>query len=250
VDDADAAPAVRLRVDGHAWQPLSDDVSVADDGIHLVEAEAVDAAGNVSDRVGVTVRIDTVAPEVRGSVSEDEQGFLVDLQATDDGSGVDLIEVRSGDAWVPVRGGDLRVARDGTALASPDDALRLPRGGGAVDVVFRATDVAGNVSPERSLRVETGATGTEQPGVPGVPDQPGVPGVPNVSGGGSVAGPGTVRADATPSGRLARTGAEAPTGPVAAALLLLLAGGGVLLPRMLRTVTPSRGRVSPPHLAD
>ena len=240
-DDADAAPAVRVRIDGQAWQPLSDDVVVADDGIHLVEAEAVDAAGNVSDRVAVTVRIDTVAPEVRGSVSEDEEGFLVDLQATDDGSGVGVVEVRSGDAWVPVRGGELRVARDGTARAPLDGVLRLPRGGGAVDVVFRATDVAGNVSPDRSLRVETGSTGTDEPGVPGVPGGPGAPGVPNVPGGtgggagAGVAGPGTVRADAKPSGRLANTGAEVPTGLAAGALLLLLAGGGVLLPRMLRT---------------
>ncbi|KAA9084120.1 OmpL47-type beta-barrel domain-containing protein [Microbacterium radiodurans] len=240
-DDADAAPAVRVRVDGGVWQQLSDDVEVAADGIHLVEAEGVDAAGNVSTRAAVTVRIDTIAPEVSGSVSEDDAGFLVDLQATDAGSGVGDVEVRSGDTWVAVRGGELRVAADGAVQLPLGGGVRLPRGGGAVDVVFRATDIAGNVSAERSLRVETGPTVPDQPGVPGVPGVPGLPS-PSGSAGGSVAAAGTVRPGATAGGRLAATGADAPIVLAGAALMLLLMGGGVLVPGVLRTagVTGSR----------
>ncbi len=220
-DGVDAAPQVRVRVDGGGWHEFSESFSVPSSGGHLVEAEAEDAAGNVSARVALEVRIDREAPVVTATVSEDGEGFLVDLQASDGGSGVDLVEARSGGAWFPVRGGVLRIGDDG--------AVRVPRGAGAVDVAFRATDVAGNTSSEQSIRVGAGSPAPEPPREPADHVDPPSLGDPATNG------------DPTSTGVLAETGAQPVSGIVLAALAVLALGFGALRARAGRDAA-SRAR--------
>ncbi|WP_083868001.1 OmpL47-type beta-barrel domain-containing protein [Microbacterium sp. B24] len=164
-DDIDDAPTVRVRVDGGAWAPFTDTATIDADGTHLVEAEAVDAAGNVSVRQGLTVRVDTVAPSVSTQVADDASGSLVEVVASDQSSGVVSVERRVGDVWSPLTGG----------------RIRLPHGGGDVELAVRATDAAGNTSAPHTVTVSTGTPPVD-------PDTASVSlGVDAVSAGGAIA---------------------------------------------------------------
>jgi hypothetical protein len=156
-DDTDPAPVVRVRVDGGEWQTWNVAFRVSGDGIHQVEAEAVDAAMNVSTRRTVTVRLDTTAPRVSATTSNNDDSFVVEITAVDDASGVGAVEQKVDGSWRPVAAG----------------LVTLPAGGGAVDVTYRATDLAGNASAEQTTRVETGTSPEPTPGpTPGPTSQP------------------------------------------------------------------------------
>lgn len=202
-DDTDPAPVVRVRIDGGDWQTWNDSFRVGADGIHQVEAEAVDASLNVSARRTVIVRLDTVAPRVSATTTNEDGGFVVELAATDDGSGVGAVERTVDGSWHPVVAG----------------LITLPAGGGAVDVTSRAIDVAGNVSAELTTRVDTGSRL--------VPSEPGQPTALPTPGRAADAG-------GSAAGVLPRTGTGAPVVTLILGVGALSAGVVIVLVRRRR----------------
>lgn len=212
-DDTDPSPAVRVRIDGGAWTPLTDDFRVTGDGTHLVEAEAVDAAGNVSSRIARTVKIDGAAPTVTTVVTQEASGPVVEVVAADELSGVETIERRVDETWV--------------ALA--DGRVALPSGGGTVPVVLRASDVAGNTSDALTVAVDTGTTGPVDPSPSPTPTPTPTPS-PSPTGASASAG-GSAAAGVTGPATLARTGTVWPLSALALAVVLLYVGAVVRRPR-------------------
>ncbi len=131
------------KLDDGAWAPYTQPVLVSVLGQHTVLYRATDQAGNVSTEGSkqftvVADQTDTTPPTVDAEVSgtQDGEGNYVDvatvtLSATDAESGVASVEYKVDDgAW--------------TAYSTPV-AVNTP---GMHMVSYRATDEAGNVSPE------------------------------------------------------------------------------------------------------
>ncbi|HEX6339829.1 OmpL47-type beta-barrel domain-containing protein [Umezawaea sp.] len=146
VNASDAGSGVGLvehEVDGAGFTPYTEPVRVTAVGEHAVRFRATDRAGNTSEIGSVSFRVveppsDTTPPVVSGEVSgtRDASGAYVGratvtVAASDVGSGVELTEyqVDSG-SWV--------------VYTVPVEVSAV----GSHMVHFRATDRAGNVSPE------------------------------------------------------------------------------------------------------
>lgn len=125
---------IRYTVDMGAEQVVagsSASISLTDNGIHTIAYHAIDNVGNVEPTQYATIKIDSVAPVPTATVA---YGTLT-VSATDNLSGVASVHVKiDNGAWVP--------------YTSP---MALPPS--AKVVVFKATDHAGNVSPERTTFV-------------------------------------------------------------------------------------------------
>ncbi|MFI7680717.1 OmpL47-type beta-barrel domain-containing protein [Actinophytocola sp. NPDC049390] len=145
--DAESGVAsVEYKVDEGAWTAYSTPVAVNTPGMHMVSYRATDVAGNVSPE-GMAhftvVQQDSTAPTVSGRVvgQQDENGAyigsaMVTVTATDNdgGSGVASVEYQlDGGAWTAYT--------ESVQVSDP----------GAHTVLFRATDQAGNTSPEGSV---------------------------------------------------------------------------------------------------
>ena len=128
-DDADA----QLYIVGESGElvPYTGAVTITGDGEHTVTALAVGADGSPSKLESLTVKIDSEAPEVTGTV---KSGKLT-LKATDEVSGVASIEY----------------SLDGTTWKTYSAAVSVA--GTPKTVTYRATDVAGNVSDTKSVEV-------------------------------------------------------------------------------------------------
>ncbi|GGT73104.1 glycosyl hydrolase [Streptomyces coeruleorubidus] len=134
--------------DAGAWQPYTAPVVVDQVGAHKVRYRAFDKAGNVSAEKSAAFTVvapqsdDTTAPETSATVSgeRDADGAYIDMatvtvSASDTGSGVNTIEYAVGSgAWQPY-----------TAPVMVHEV-------GAHTVRYRATDKAGNVAAEKSVR--------------------------------------------------------------------------------------------------
>jgi hypothetical protein len=148
-DDATSGVATtRYRVGDGAWQ-TGDSVVIDRGGQFTVEFASTDAAGNVEavqSISGTIVIPDTTAPTVAHDVDDPgENGWLradstVALTAADEGSGVDRVEFR-------LAGGDWQRY---TEPIHPPEGVTL--------LEYRASDLAGNVSP--GARVELKVDGT------------------------------------------------------------------------------------------
>lgn len=153
--------------DATAWQPYTAPVVVDQVGEHTVRYRALDRAGNVSAErsVGFTVVApqseDTTPPETSATVAGERNpdGTYIDMAtvtvtASDTGSGVNGIEYAIGasGAWQPYTA-PVMVHQVGTHT-----------------VRYRATDRAGNVAPEKSVRftVVAAAPADTTPPVTGV----------------------------------------------------------------------------------
>jgi uncharacterized cupredoxin-like copper-binding protein len=143
-DAGSGIASVEYEIDDTGFQPYTSPVTVSAPGDHAVQYRATDAAGNASETGSVPFRVvegggeDTTPPTVTAEVSgeQDADGNYVDsatvtLSATDDGSGVASVEY----------------SLDGAAFA-PYTAPVVVNAPGAHMLHHRATDVAGNVSPE------------------------------------------------------------------------------------------------------
>jgi beta-glucosidase len=132
-DNADPAPVVQVAVDGGEYAPAIAPVVISDDGVHAVEARAVDAAGNESAVQTTTVQIDRTAPVVTASKSS---AYRLSLAAEDPASGVASTEyryvVRFGSHTYPSTWREYRRS--------------IPVIGRWLQVEYRATDAAGNLS--------------------------------------------------------------------------------------------------------
>lgn len=131
-DDVDANPAIEINIDGAGWLAAPSSLELATDGSHAVKVRATDDTGNVSEVVSTTVKIDQTAPQV--TASSDGAAHTVTLQASDAVSGIAKIEYAPASA-------DLSDPASWIEYAGPIAAGRT-----ATTFVFRATDVAGNVS--------------------------------------------------------------------------------------------------------
>jgi plastocyanin len=144
-DAGSGVGTVEYQVDDTSWQPYTGPVAVTPPGDHSVQFRATDKAGNVSGVGSVSFRVvaagdtDTTAPTVAAQLTgaRDADGNYVGpatatLTATDAGSGVARVEYQlDGGAW--------------TTYTAPI----VVSAAGAHMLHFRATDRAGNTSPEQ-----------------------------------------------------------------------------------------------------
>ncbi|WP_370948727.1 copper-binding protein [Amycolatopsis sp. cg5] len=143
-DSESGVASVEYQLDGGAWTAYTAAVAVNTAGMHMFHYRATDKAGNVSPE-GMShftvVKSDTTAPVASATVDGTKDGdgnyigkATVTVAATDAGSGVGAIEYKvDGGAW--------------TAYAAPFPVSTA----GAHTVTYRATDKAGNVSPEGTV---------------------------------------------------------------------------------------------------
>lgn len=134
--------------DTGAWQPYTTPVVVDQVGSHKIRYRALDKAGNVSAEKSAEFTVvapssdDTAPPETSATVTGEQNadGAYIDMatvtvSASDTGSGVNSIEYAvDGGAWQP--------------YTMPVMVHQL----GAHTVHYRATDKAGNVAAEKSVR--------------------------------------------------------------------------------------------------
>ncbi|MFF8933651.1 OmpL47-type beta-barrel domain-containing protein [Streptomyces paradoxus] len=139
--------------DTGAWQPYTAPVVVDQVGSHTVRYRAFDKAGNVSAEKSAQFTVvapqsdDTTAPETSATVTgeRDAGGAYIDMatvtvSASDTGSGVNTIEYAVGSgAWQP--------------YTAPVMVHQV----GEHTVRYRATDKAGNVAAEKSVRFTVAA---------------------------------------------------------------------------------------------
>ena len=133
-DETDYLTTVETRVGDGAWTATEAvrhvDVAVTGEGETTVTGRATDSAGNTSDEVARTVKVDTTAPEVTGALDAATRGVTV--SASDALSGLAAVAHRFDGvgAWVPVEPGGV--------VEAPD---ALPH-----ELAIRARDLAGNVA--------------------------------------------------------------------------------------------------------
>ncbi|MFJ5727034.1 OmpL47-type beta-barrel domain-containing protein [Streptomyces paradoxus] len=139
--------------DAGAWQPYTAPVVVDQVGSHTVRYRAFDKAGNVSAMKSAAFTVvapqseDTTAPETSATVTGERNadGAYIDMatvtvSASDTGSGVNTIEYAVGSgAWQP--------------YTAPVMVHQV----GEHTVRYRATDKAGNVAAEKSVRFTVAA---------------------------------------------------------------------------------------------
>ncbi|MEV8146805.1 hypothetical protein AB0O52_01500 [Arthrobacter sp. NPDC080073] len=148
-DDNDSrTPSIQTRLDGGEWQPYTSEILIAADGVHILEARAIDKAGNTSEIARARVAIDMTAPvtTVQSPVA-DEKVTTVKLvfDAEDALSGVAFTEYRIGEEkW----------------SAAPADGVNFDKAG-SHSVSYRSIDRAGNVEVARSLTVTVRDGGTD-----------------------------------------------------------------------------------------
>ncbi|GIG49904.1 hypothetical protein Dsi01nite_079450 [Dactylosporangium siamense] len=137
--DADSGVAsVEYQLDDTGWSPYTAPVRVTSPGDHTVLYRATDTAGNTSAVGSVAFSVDepgpvdTTPPAVTATVSGDgTAAATVTVTATDAGSGVASVAYQlDGGAWLPY---------------SAPVVVTTP---GSHMLHHRATDVAGNTSPE------------------------------------------------------------------------------------------------------
>ncbi|GAA2761589.1 DUF1080 domain-containing protein [Streptomyces paradoxus] len=139
--------------DAGAWQPYTAPVVVDQVGSHTVRYRAFDKAGNVSAEKSAAFTVvapqseDTTAPETSATVTGERNadGAYIDMatvtvSASDTGSGVNTVEYAVGSgAWQP--------------YTAPVMVHQV----GEHTVRYRATDKAGNVAAEKSVRFTVAA---------------------------------------------------------------------------------------------
>ncbi|MHB8606351.1 MAG: CRTAC1 family protein [Thermoplasmatota archaeon] len=143
VDRAAGTPSgvatTEYRVDGGAWQNYTGPFNPGLDGRHTLEYRAIDGAGNEESIRSRAVNVDSTPPVTSldvlapGNDGWFNAGSRVDLEATDDLSGVFAVQFR-------VAGGNW------TLYQSPFPLT----GAGAVKVEYRAFDAAGNLEATRN----------------------------------------------------------------------------------------------------
>ncbi|MEV6815486.1 ThuA domain-containing protein [Micromonospora sp. NPDC051296] len=129
------------------WTAYAGPVQVTGDGSHELRFRSVDEAGNVEATKTVTVKIDATAPVSTAAFAPaNDEGWHdgtvpVVLTSTDAGSGVKLLEwALDGGAWTP--------------YTAPIEIS----GDGAHELLYRATDTAGNAETLKSAVVRIDGT--------------------------------------------------------------------------------------------
>jgi hypothetical protein len=133
--------------DATTWTAYTDPIPVTGDGTHEVRFRSADKAGNIEEAKTATIGIDTTAPLTIASFAPaNDNGWHagsipVTLSAGDAGSGVATLEWSlDGGAWTP--------------YTEPVDIS----GDGGHELLYRATDAAGNVETLKSAVVRIDGT--------------------------------------------------------------------------------------------
>ncbi|MEU8376827.1 ThuA domain-containing protein [Micromonospora sp. NPDC048894] len=140
--------STEYQLDGATtWTAYTEPVQVSGDGTHEVRFRSTDAAGNVEATKKVAVKIDATAPVSSASFAPaNDDGWHngtvpVVITSTDAGSGVKKLEWSlDGGAW--------------TAYTTPVEVT----GDGTHELLYRATDAAGNVEALKSAVVKIDGT--------------------------------------------------------------------------------------------
>ncbi|MFC8848918.1 MULTISPECIES: ThuA domain-containing protein [unclassified Micromonospora] len=143
-DGGSGVASTEYQLDGAtAWTAYTEPVQVAGDGAHEVRFRSTDSAGNVEESKTVAVKIDATAPVSSAAFAPaNDDGWHagtipVVLTSTDAGSGVKLLEYSlDGGAW--------------TAYTTPVEVT----GNGSHELLYRATDTAGNAEALKSAVVK------------------------------------------------------------------------------------------------
>ncbi|HWM04844.1 MAG TPA: hypothetical protein VNP92_21100 [Actinophytocola sp.] len=146
-DDSSGVDSVEYQLDGAAWATYTEPVVVNTVGAHMLHHRATDVAGNTSEEGMVEFTVvpgqgeDTTPPTVSAEVTgeQDADGnyigsATVTVTATDDGSGVELVEYEIDDTGFQPYTAPVTVSAPG------DHAVQ-----------YRATDAAGNLSETGSV---------------------------------------------------------------------------------------------------
>ena len=136
------------QLDGGAWTPYTGPVTVSGDGSHTLAYRSADKAGNVETAKTVTSKLDTTAPVSTAAFAPpNDAGWHngsvpVALASSDATSGVDRIEWSQdgGATW--------------TAYTGPVDVS----GDGTHEVLYRASDKAGNTETLNSAVIKIDGT--------------------------------------------------------------------------------------------
>ncbi|RIW46045.1 DUF1349 domain-containing protein [Micromonospora endophytica] len=147
-DDGSGVARTEYQLDdATGWTTYSAPVQVSGDGEHELRFRSVDEAGNVEETKRVAVKIDATAPVSTAAFAPaNDEGWHdgtvpVVLTATDAGSGVKLLEWSlDGDDWQP--------------YTAPVEVS----GDGAHELLYRATDKAGNAETLKSAVVRIDGT--------------------------------------------------------------------------------------------
>jgi cytochrome c len=133
--------------DATDWTRYTGPVQVTSDGTHVLRFRSTDSAGNVEEAKSVTVRIDRTAPVSSAQFAPaNDDGWHdgavpVVLTSADAGSGVDVLEWSlDGGPWTP--------------YAGPVEVT----GDGAHELLYRATDTAGNAETLKSAILKIDGT--------------------------------------------------------------------------------------------
>ncbi|HEY65194.1 MAG TPA: fibronectin type III domain-containing protein [Caldilineae bacterium] len=134
------------RLDAGAWQ-TSDEVTIAEDGVHILEVYARDVAGNVEPTRTFTIAIDTQPPSTMYTLTGvlapsgwyTSVDTILDFHVSDATSGPAGVRYQMDDG--PWQAGD--------HIVFTQDGRHIVR--------FRGQDVAGNLEPIRTLTVSVDA---------------------------------------------------------------------------------------------
>ncbi|MDH2425271.1 ThuA domain-containing protein [Sphaerisporangium sp. TRM90804] len=141
-DEGSGLASTEVSVDGGAWAPYTDPVSVSADGVHTVAYRAVDQAGNTTDG-SVEVKKDATAPLTTAQFApSNDDGWHgatvpVTLTSADGASGLASIEYS-------LDGGDWKRYTEPVNIT----------GDGEHTLAYRAKDKAGNVETEKAATVK------------------------------------------------------------------------------------------------
>jgi PKD repeat protein len=129
------------------WIPYTDPVTVSGDGVHELRFRSVDVAGNTEVAKTIEVKVDATAPVTTATFAPaNDDGWHagtvpVTLTAVDPASGVAAVEYAlDGGDWQP--------------YTEPVDVT----GDGEHELLYRATDAAGNVETVKSALLSIDAT--------------------------------------------------------------------------------------------
>lgn len=140
-DDNDSrTPSIETRLAGGEWQPYTTEILFAADGVHILEARAIDKAGNISEIARARVAIDMTAPVTTVQLP------VADAKVTTVKLVFDAEDALSGVAFTEYRIGEEEWS------AAPADGVRFDKAG-SHSVSYRSTDRAGNVEVARTLTV-------------------------------------------------------------------------------------------------
>ncbi len=141
--DDTAVASTQFQLDTGDWTPYTEPISVTGDGVHTVWFRSTDEAGNVEDTKSVEVKVDTTAPVTTAAFAPPTDAgwhngaVPVTLSAADAGSGVTAVQWSlDGGAWTPYT------------------APVAVTGDGQHELLYRATDAAGNTETLKSAIIK------------------------------------------------------------------------------------------------